>query len=155
MHENFPVGRLITGGLGGNACDGSFTTAMHFHLWGCEAAIVIPPPPGREGGGGSIPLLPGEIQNLYNPVQGQPEFYIPTKADPFKKPNKIIKVMVKIGDHEYEKELLMKDKPFYTVLRVSNIVNATQHKIKVNVDNIKEKFHSIMINIRNVRKKRD
>jgi len=150
VHQDFPAGVLITNGLG--STPDALITAARFHLFGFIASVEIPYE--RSGGGGSIPLAPGEIQNLYKPVSQdlQPDYYIPTNHDPLAKPKNLVKVKININGREVNKEFLMKPKPYKALINILNIYNATDVQIKTTVKKLKVKLNSILVKVKNLRK---
>ncbi len=144
-------GGIITGGLGRPACKGMITMAT-FSLW-CE---VEPPKEPVTQGGGSIPLAPGEIANLYQPVEGGAEAVgLPGGEGNFVNPaaygKRVVRVAVKLNDRVFEKEYLVTDKRAKSVITIVNLINVTKDRMMVMASNIQRITTSAVVKVKNLR----
>lgn len=154
MHENFPVGGIITGGLGYDACNGLITTK--FHLW-CGIEIVVTPP--KPSGGGPYPgkahnkFAPGEIQNFYQPVPPEQQYYVVPRdqeARYFQR-HKHIVVKFKMGEFAVEKEFAVPEKRAKAIVKVLNVLNNTRTRINVGVSNVKRMAGNLTVAVSKLR----
>lgn len=142
-------GGLITGGLGRPACQGMITM-LPFQL-GCFVFVPPPPPPPpAQGLGGSIPLEPGEIHDLYQPV-GDAD--IGKFADPSVYGKRHVKVIFKSKFVNTDKEFLIPEKRLRTVIKAINIYNRTKDQIKTRFDKLRMKATGAVIRMKNFRKR--
>ena len=131
------------------ACDGGAIITGHFNLAGCVTVIIQKPSPQE---GGVIPMAPGEIANMYQPVEDQPGWW--TRIDdPTGPPRQIIKIIVKIGEKEFEKYALVTERTRERTVTVANFINATEERIKVAVKNIRRLPNRAKVTIQNFVKK--
>lgn len=139
---------VLIGKYGGclPACSGSIITGR-FNLAGC--ITIISPPPDLEGG--MIPMLPGEIADFYQPVPDQPGWW--TRLDDPKRPKQLIQVNIKFKGKDYEKYLMVGDKTKNMMVRVANVVLATEQYMRVNVKRIKHRANRATVTIKNFVKK--
>jgi len=148
MHNTFPVGGILTGGLGLPACEGLAITTQ-FNLF-CGIVITVPtPPPSR--GGGSRPMAPGEIQNFYKPVD--PEYLVPQDIDPFSKPKNHVQIKISFKDTVIDKEYLVSNKRMKAVITVINLINTTKEKISTVISNIRRISNNAILRVKNLRNK--
>lgn len=143
-------GGLITGGLGRPACQGMITM-LPFQL-GCF--VFVPPPPPRppaQGLGGSIPLEPGEIHDLYQPVDT--EFLNGDLAKPEAFGKKMAKLIIKSEKFNVEKEYMLTERKAKAVVKAMNIVNMTRENMKVVVSGLTRFVDGVSVKVRNLRKK--
>jgi len=154
MHENFPAGGIITDGLGMDACKGLAITTK-FNLW-CGVEITVPPNLGAgHFGGGSKPLAPGEIKSFYKvlPKEQQPYYLTPLDYDPFVKTQHVL-IKLNFGEKEIERDYVVSDRHARAIIKAMNIINATQSKIAVGVENLKKLAVRASAIIKNLRKKK-
>jgi hypothetical protein len=129
---------IITKGLGClPACDSLITS--RFSLAGvCTISVVV------DGGGGSYPLAPGEIGNLYQPVDriNTPsvsdgiEYYIPhPNQDPFTT-KKRVTVIVEFRGKKSEYDFVVTPRKAWMLVKAANFINKTQERISATVSNI-------------------
>jgi len=153
VHSDFPMGVLITGGLGADAASGALITAAKWTLFSCDATITILD---TSSGGGSRPFAPGEIQNFYKPVQqydpNLPD-YIPVDLETRLK-NKVI-VKFKFNDIENEKEFVLSPKPYKLLVKILNVINITDNMAKITFKSIKNKIHDISVIMKKIRVRKD
>jgi len=138
---------LITGGLGLPACSGLIVNT--FGVTTCLTIIPI-----RESGGssgGSIPLLPGEIQNFYTPVDTQ---VTKTNTGNLAKPGiygkKIVKITVSYKKMKTEKEFMINKEQEKMLVNILNLMNTTKSRIKITIDNLKKITNKLKIEIKNL-----
>lgn len=144
---------IITGGLGCLPACESIITAQ-FGLGGlCTVTVEI-----QDGGGGSYPLAPGEIANLYQPVDYPSvpktsdgvEYYVPNDS---LKSKHVVKVTVEFKGRKTEREFLVNEKRAHMMVKAANFVNKTHERINVVASNIRRVVnHSVKV--LNFRKKR-
>lgn len=146
--------QIITGGISClPACSGGLITGHLFHLVGCVEVRVRPQV------GGSYPLAPGEIGNMYQPVQAppgaenHPAFYVrPNDRDIFSVKNHVT-IRVNFGDTFTEKEFVVSEKKARTIVRVANFIDQTEQRIRVTLTNLR-RVTNHAVRIMNFRKKR-
>ena len=150
-HSNFPAGRIITNGLGGNAGDGLVITTS-FHLFVNFQIIVSPP----TVFGGSRPLAPGESINFFKEVPQdklhpslRDSFYIPSKYDIRPKNHVIIKIS--FGEKTFEKEYLILKEKTEIVIKMINLINNTKDKVKISTSKIKHIATRVLLKIKNLK----
>lgn len=103
---------------------------------------------------GSIPLAPGEIHNFYKPVEHQPGWWIRRDdLDPFAKPKRLVHVVIKLGEQEFDKHLLMSDKSMRATISVANFINTTNKRITASVSNFTRVTTTATVQVRNFVKK--
>lgn len=126
-------GGLITGGLGRPACQGLIINAP-FQL---ACFVFIPPDP--EGvTGGAIPLAPGEIHDLYQPVTDFGyDFINPETVRPEVFGKKHVRIKVTSELFKGEKEFLVNIEKARIIVKALNFINATQKNIKIGINRIK------------------
>jgi hypothetical protein len=138
--------QIITGGISClPACSGGLITAHIFHLAGKIEVIV------RPGGGGSHPMAPGEIGNLYQPVD-HPGYVRPEYPDIFREKNHVT-LRITIGETTTEKEYIVSAKRAKTIVRVANFMNMTEERMRVAAQNI-QRISKNIVKALNFRKKR-
>lgn len=132
---------LITGGLGGDACQGLIT--MQFHLFYTNVQIIIP------GSGGSYPMGPGMIQNFYKPV-------LPNKTY-FPRPPQYQTIIVKVTMKGVTTTREYKTFPVIAkaIAKVINITSIAYDSITVRATNIKTKFASLIVKVKQFGSKRE
>lgn len=144
---------IITGGLGCLPACESIITAQ-FGLGGlCKVVVEV-----QDGGGGSYPLAPGEIANLYQPVDYPKvpktsdgvEHYVP--SDPFAIKH-TVKITIEFKGKKTEKEFLVGAHRAHLMVKAANFINKTQERIGVVASNIK-RVVSHSVEILKFRKKR-
>lgn len=152
-------GAIITGGLGRSACGGLITTFPFQVL--CTSIPIPPTPVVRDGGGGSIPLRPGEVQNLYKPVD--PKVYVPdTKTQQTEQEGEFVDLSV-YGKRqvtmtvtsrffEGEKEFIVPEKRYNTVFKVLSIINKTMERMSIVANNIKSIASRAKVTLKNFRR---
>jgi hypothetical protein len=144
---NLVTTKIITKGLSCGAAADQGTITSFFGLF--YVAIAPAKPNGWHGGGGGIPLQPGQIANLYKPVNDQytPTQYIPRgQEDEFFR-NRYI-VTIKVNDHEVIYRV--NDKTGKMVVSIMNVINLGKEKIKVAINNVMVKRLKVVVE--NVRK---
>lgn len=124
------INGLITNGLGvGLPACAMMMTATTFTL----GPVVI------TLGGGSRPMPPGTAKDFYKPVDRinlqDPPFYTPYNV-PVKKC--IVKVNLKFGDREIEKEYAIREQRLKVLVKVLNFTKRVQGGISVMVVNMKK-----------------
>lgn len=155
MHEDFPAGVIITGGLGGDACEGMLTTT--FHLF-CGIQVIVPVAPTidlNKQGGGSRPLAPGEIKTFWKPVKNQvvtPEFYTPLDSVEII-PKNIVTVKMTVGSKTMKKEFIVGSRRLDVIVKVLNITKVGKEKVTATISNIRRVLHNAVVKIFNIRKK--
>ena len=142
---------VIIGKYGGclPACTGGAIITGSFNLAGC--VTIIEPPQEIDIEGGTIPMLPGEIQELYQPVPDQPGWW--TRRDDPRKPKQLVKVEIKIKGKEYEKYLMVGKKSKRMMVKVANVILATEQRIKVAAKSIKHHKNRATVTVKNFVKK--
>jgi hypothetical protein len=145
---------IITKGIGCLPACESIITAQ-FSLAGLCVITVIP---GRNTGG-SYPLAPGEIANLYQPVdapagfEDHPAFLTPQdQRDPFKIRQQV-RVVVDFRGKVTEREYVVSPRRVSQMVTVANFINKTAEKISVAFGGFK-KIAKESVQILNFRKKR-
>ncbi len=143
-------GAIITGGLGRPACRGMITVSP-FQLL-CEVATPVQPA-GRTGG--SIPLAPGEIGNLYQPIEGGSSAVgLPGGDGKFVDPSvygkKHIRIVLKMNEYTIEKEYMIRDKHANYVVNIINMVNVTKQRMKVMASNIRRITTAAVVKVKNI-----
>lgn len=133
---------LITGGLGLPACSGLIVN--FFGVTTCLTIITNGPI-----SGGSIPLLPGEIQNFYTPVDNQVSSQ-GRLAKPYVYDKKVVKITVSYKKLKSEKEFMVNKTQEKILITVVNLVNTTRSRMKVTIENLKKLTNKIKIEIRNL-----
>ncbi len=146
-------GGIITGGLGRPACKGLITMGT-FSLW-CE---VVPVKEKGGNSGGSIPLAPGEIAGLYQPVEGGSSAVgLPggegALVNPAAYGKRVVRVAVRLNDRLFEKEYLVSDNRAKHVIKIVNLINATRTKMMVMASNIKRITTNAVVKVQNLRVK--
>lgn len=124
--------QIITGGISClPACSGGLITGNIFHLAGCIEVEVQPVL------GGSHPMAPGEVANMYQPVEppaglnDHPAFYVPpNQIDPFSVKNHVT-IRVTFNDKTTEKEYIVSEKKAKAIVYVAKFINKTEERIKV------------------------
>lgn len=126
------------------ACSGGLIIGR-YNLAGCRVVVEIVR--GQEGG--SYPLLPGQIQHLYQPVVNKNGWW--TRIDdPRATPRQLVKVVVKFKGEEHERYFFLKEKTKNAVVRVSNFINTTEKYINVVINNIKHLATKGTVRIKNL-----
>lgn len=147
MHESFPAGGILTGGLGYDACNGLITSK--FNLW-CGIEVVVIPP--KSGGGGPYPgdawnkFAPGEIHNFYQPVPSEQQYYVVPRdqeARYFRRHKHVI-IKFKMDSFTVEKEYSVPERRAKVVVSVLRLLNNTRERINVGVSHL----HRITSNIK-------
>lgn len=101
-------------------------------------------------------MAPGEIANMYQPVQppagfeDHPTFYVPPdQTDPFNVKNHVV-IRVTFNDKTTEKEFIVSDKRAKTIVTVANFLNKTEERIKILFGGLQKvsKFAVKAINLR-------
>lgn len=148
---------IITNGLtcGRNsACENGAVITTFFSLY-CTGEA---PPEGGGGGGTgrwvSRVLQPGEIQQLYQPVAPEQQYYVVPRdqeARYFKRP-KYVSVKLTMGRIVVEKEFAVYDKRVRAVVQVINLINSTQERMSVVVKGINRISHYAIVKIKNLRR---
>lgn len=143
---------IITKGLGClPACEALITS--HFGLAGlCVITVVVGPT------GGSPPLMPGEIGNMYQPVdpppgfEDHPAFYTPQDGrDPFSIKQQV-RITVEFRGEKTEREYVVSPRRAAMIVSVANFINKTQERIDAVVKNFR-KVTNRAVKILNFRKK--
>ncbi len=144
---------IITKGIGNLPACESIITAQ-FSLAGLCTVTVIP-----GGGGGSYPLAPGEIGNLYQPVdapagfEDHPAFLTPQdQRDPYKIRQQV-RVIIDFRGKRTEKEYIVSPKNAGMIVKVANFINKTQENISIAFNGFKRAVNK-SVQILNFRKKR-
>lgn len=146
-HESFPVGAIITKGLGAPACNGLITT--RFDLLVFSAHIATP-----ADHGGSHPMLPGEIQNFYKEVPAEQQPYLIPRDQNFDlTPKRHVVLTVKFGEKTLEKEFLVSDKRARMIVKILNFANTTKERVNVTLSGFKKVVKSTLIKVKNLRKR--
>ena len=149
MSGSFATTTIITNGLHcGPACYGIITT--HFSLY-CG------PPPAKlsvEGGGPYPYDAWNKVPDIHSFYQETPEqFYeVPRdkEADFFRK-HVNVTVKLNIKGINIEKVYRVPEKRKYTVVKLFNILNATQARMTASIKNLKAIINKAKISIRNLR----
>lgn len=147
VHQDFPAGRIITNGLGGNAGDGLVITTQ-FHLYPLPIVVTV-----VGTGGGSRPLAPGEINTFYKPVQshmlpqGMPDYLIPKD---FRADGKIVKISVQLRDKTVEKEYVVHPKTGDILVKILNLLQKSKDSVSVLVKNIQKVSNKGKVLIKNL-----
>lgn len=123
------------------ACSGSIITGS-FNLAGCKVIVV----PARVQEGGSHPLLPGEIQHLYQPVQEQPGWWT-RQDDPV--PKQLVQVKITFNDKEYDKYLMLSERRKNAVISIVNFIDSTDQRIRVAASKLKKQTTRAIVSIKN------
>jgi hypothetical protein len=131
------------------ACSGSIITGT-FNLAGAKAFVAVT----TGYVAGSYPLAPGEIHNLYRPVEQQPGWWIRRDdIDPFAKPKRLVHVRVMLNDDEYESWLLMSDKKANAAIKVVNFLNTSQQRVRATIKGFKHLKTTATVQVKNFVKK--
>lgn len=126
------------------ACSGGLIIGR-FNLAGCKIKVEII----KAQEGGSYPLLPGEIQNLYQPVVNQDGWW--TRIDdPAGTPRRLVKIKVNFNSEDHERYFFVKDKNTKHIIRIANILNQTEKRIKAVVTNIKHHATNGYVKVNNL-----
>lgn len=145
---------IITKGIGNlPACESMITSQLS--IAGLCTVTVLP---GRNTGG-SYPLAPGEIGNLYQPVdpppgfENHPAFLVPDdQRDPFAVRQQVL-LKVKFNNAETEREFLVSPRRAAMAIRVINFINKTADRASVIFKGFKRIVNK-SVQILNFRKKR-
>ena len=141
--------KIITKGLDcGNACDGIITT--FFSLYCTDTGPVV------DSGGGPYPYPawnryePGEVQDLYQPVD--PDLIVPLdkEAEYFQR-HRIIVMKINIGDVHFEKEYVVPVRPAKIILTVANFFNTTKNRIELAVSGMRRIVTNAVVRVKNLR----
>jgi hypothetical protein len=126
---------------------------MQFHLFAIEEEKST------GGGGNSYALKPGAIQNFYQPVD-QPKVPLDTYEEPYlvpaqydQVPKEIYKVVVKWGEKEYDKTVVLNRRGRRVIFTAFNFVNATISKINIMASGLKRITHNARIFVSGFRRK--
>ena len=143
---------IITKGIGClPACESMITSQLSIAGL-CDVRVIGPT-------GGSHPLAPGEIANLYQPVdpppgmEDHPAFYRPEDPrDPFsiKHP---VRIVLKFRGMETEREYIVSQRRATMVVKVINMINNTHERLSVIASELK-KVAKRSVNVLKFRKKR-
>lgn len=145
---------IITKGLGCLPACGASLINSHFGLAGlCEVTVTVAPT------GGSPPLAPGEIGQMYQPVEpppgfeDHPAFYTPQDGrDPFSIKQQV-HIRIAFRDKVTERDYVVSPRRAAMIVSAANFINKTQERVDVAITNIKKAVnHSVKI--MNFRKKR-
>ena len=161
MVGNAVTTRIITGGLScdpaGTACTNGIITTF-FDLY-CTTEI---PPVIGGGGGGPYPrdawnkFGPGDIQNFYKPVPNDQQYYVVPRdqeARYFLR-YKIVKMHLRVGQYEFEKEYSVPENKIKRVIKVMNLANVTQERLSVTVESVRKIATDAAVTIKNLRLKK-
>lgn len=161
-------------GLGSVATTAIITkglTCGHGPLDPCKHGLItspfslyctVTPDLAKEGGGGPYPrdawnkFNPGEIQDFYQPVPEEQQFYVVPRekeAEYFRR-HKIITMRIKLGDYEVEKEYSVPESRARVIVKALNVVDATRSNIKVTASNIKRLASEAIVTVKNLRLKK-
>lgn len=125
-----PLSGLITKGLGLPAC-----SSMIVAFWTLGPCGVVVETPGSMTGG-SIPLAPGEIQHLYQPVDHPWNVIQPEQI-----PQDYVKITVTMNDHKNVKEIFVPKKGFTYKATIKSI--SFLNAIKSYVSNVNTRLREI------------
>lgn len=146
---NLVTTKIITKGLGCGLPLDSGNITTHFGLF-CVQVIVPPQPPINVGSGGMIPLAPGQIANLYQPignqfapVHDQPlNIHVPRgQEDNYFRKNYIVTITIEDQERIYK----VSPRTGNMVVNVLNFVNSAKDKVKVTINKINVKRLSVEI----------
>ena len=150
MAEGDKINGLLTGGLGiGLAATDMMITATVFTI-GPISITVLP------DASGSKPLQAGEIKDFYKPVDPinrQPSsepFYTPYQV-PVKK--KHVKVELKFGNFEIEKEYLVREDRIKVLIKVLNLVGRVQNGLRFTVRGLRRIATKAYVKVLRLRKR--
>lgn len=103
--------------------------------------------------GGSRPYAPGEIQNLYQPVDvsSMPYYIVPRdKEAAFFTKYKPVKIVLRLGEKTLEKEYIIPENRVKYVVKAFDILNKTKNTISITVSGIKKLTSNAIIAIKNI-----
>ena len=127
---NIVTTKLITKGLScGHRADTGIITSFFGLVY-----VRVNPPGYHDFGGGSIPLGPGEIANLFKPVQDIPaSIYIPRDQE-----HRVLrpKFTVNITVNGHETTYLVSERTGNTIAKVMNMINISKNKIEIAINNL-------------------
>lgn len=109
---------------------------------------VVPPTPPQGGGGGGIPLPPGDIGKLYQPVD-EPWPTLQDYPDGTRFP---VTIKMKFKDHIVERNYIVTKKRAGMIVKVMNFVKKIQETAKITISNMKKRAAKVM-GVFNIRKK--
>lgn len=138
-----PLSGIITKGLGLPACQSMIIA--RFDLGPCGVVTTL------AGVGGSVPLKPGQVQNLYTPVS--PEYHLISKDIPLKKQHVVLTITFDGGKNV--KEFLLPNDKWSTNLTIKGIkfASKTTNAAKVTLDNFRKRVNDAVVRIKNFRKR--
>jgi len=152
---------IITKGLScgkTTACQsGTMLTAGPFTLF-----CVNPVEDTGGGGGGGYypnhtrPLQPGEIQNLYQPVPDQEQYYVVPREKEAEYLRRFlpVRIEIKIGSKTVEKMYMVPQDKAQVLFNIVNVVNATKDRMKVVVSSMKRITTKAIVTVTNFRLRR-
>ena len=156
MPGSFATTSIITNGLHcGPACTGLITS--RFSLY-CDV-VTIPPidPPTPTGSGGGGGYYPGAVQNrvtiqdFYQPTNDQyHEIPLDREADYLRKHINVT-IKLALGDINIEKTYRVPDKRKGVVVRLFDVLNATQQQYNATITKLKVIVNKASITIRNLK----
>lgn len=146
---------VITNGLHcGPACSGIITSTFSLYCNVATVPPVVPPDTGSGGGGG---YYPGPVQNRVDIqdfyTQTDQQYYqVPRdkEAEYFRKHVNVV-VKIKLKDINIEKTYRVPEKRKYVIVKMFNVLNATQTRFVATVNNIKRIITKAEVIIRNIK----
>lgn len=147
---NIVTTAIITNGLFCSPVERSGIITTFFSLY-------VANEPETQGGGGWYPRDAwnkiSSIQNFYKPVPNQfeDEWQYRRLEDIDVRKIKHVKMVIKIGEYQHEKEYVVRERIVKTILSVGSVVNVTRAKIAIGVSNVKKIKHDISIKINRLR----
>lgn len=139
---------IITKGISGQpACKGIITT--HFSLYYYRIIIKVIPPEGSAAMY-STPLEPGQIHNLFKPVE-HPYFMPVDRVNQLGNENTVVTVLFKINNTEVEKYYSLPKNAAKPIVQILNLINKTKERINITISKFRNITNRGKVLIKNLR----